>query len=144
MKRVLLAACVVATVAAGCNRPTAGDSAYNNSGASAMAPGAAAGAGAATGSSGTDTASPGTAAPVAPVASQSEGNAITDTVTTGRVKAAFGGDSGLKGSDISVRTENGVVVLGGTVVSQDQATAATQLAQRQEGVARVDNQIAVR
>jgi len=71
-------------------------------------------------------------------------NAVTDTVLTGKVKAAIASDSSLKDNDISVKTENGVVTLSGTVKSQDQVTLATALAQRQEGVSRVESQVTVR
>jgi osmotically-inducible protein OsmY len=50
----------------------------------------------------------------------------------------------MKDSDVSVSTDNGVVTLSGTVKSQDQVTIATNLAQRQEGVNRVESQLAVR
>ena len=49
----------------------------------------------------------------------------------------------MKDSDISVKTENGLVTLTGTVKSEDQVTLASALAQRQEGVNRVENQVAV-
>jgi hyperosmotically inducible protein len=70
--------------------------------------------------------------------------AMSETITTGKVKAAIAADSGLKDSDISVTTNNGVVTLSGTVKSQDQVAIATNLAQRQEGVSKVETQIAVR
>jgi hyperosmotically inducible protein len=69
---------------------------------------------------------------------------VSDTLVTGKVKAAIGADSGMKDADISVKTENGVVTLDGTVKSQDQVTLASALAQRQEGVSRVENQVAVK
>ena len=50
----------------------------------------------------------------------------------------------MKDSDISVTTNNGVVTLTGTVKSQDQVSIATNLAQRQEGVQRVESNISVR
>lgn len=71
-------------------------------------------------------------------------NVVSDTLLTGKVKAAIATDSGMKDSDISVKSENGVVTLSGTVKSPDQATLASALAQRQEGVSRVENQIAVK
>jgi osmotically-inducible protein OsmY len=50
----------------------------------------------------------------------------------------------LKDTDISVTTNNGVVTLTGTAKSQDQVGLATNLAQRQEGVSKVETQIVVR
>ena len=70
--------------------------------------------------------------------------AVGETVTTGKIKAAIAADPGMKDSDVSVSTSNGVVTLTGTVKSQDQVTIATNLAQRQEGVSRVDSQLVVR
>ena len=70
--------------------------------------------------------------------------AMSETLTTGKVKAAIAADTGLKDTDISVKTDNGVVTLGGTVKSQDQVSIATSLAQKQDGVTRVDSQITVR
>ena len=65
-------------------------------------------------------------------------NAVTDTVTTGKVKAAIASENGLKDSDLNVSTEGGVVKISGTVKSNDQIALATSIAQRQEGVSRVD------
>jgi hyperosmotically inducible protein len=146
MKRALLAGSAIALVAlAGCDRS---NTAYNNSGASASsAPGAAMST-PSTSASGSDPASPAAAgtsavaantAPAAPA-----GNVVADTVTTGKVQSALAADSGLKDSDITVTTNNGVVVLTGTAKSQDQVTMASNLAQRQEGVSRVDSQVVVR
>jgi hyperosmotically inducible protein len=70
--------------------------------------------------------------------------AVSETLTTGTETAAIAADSGLKDSDISVTTNNGVVTLSGTVKSQDQVGIAANLAQRQEGVTKVDTQIVVR
>jgi len=71
-------------------------------------------------------------------------NVVTDTLITGKVKTAITADNGMKDSDISVKTENGLVTLTGTVKSPDQVTLAAALAQRQEGVSRVENQVAVK
>jgi hyperosmotically inducible protein len=71
-------------------------------------------------------------------------NVVADTIVTGKVKAAIAADSGMKDSDISVKTENGIVTLTGNVKSPDQVTLAAALAQRQEGVSRVENQVAVK
>ena len=50
----------------------------------------------------------------------------------------------MKDAYISVKTENGVVSLSGTVKSGDQITLASSLAQRQEGVNRVETTVAVK
>ena len=71
-------------------------------------------------------------------------NAVSDTLITGKVKAAITADNGMKDADISVKTENGNVTLTGSVKSPEQVTLAAALAQRQEGVNRVENQVAVK
>ena len=68
-------------------------------------------------------------------------DAISDTVITGRIKAAILGDPGMAGADVSVNTDHGVVILAGSVKSFDQAGIASAYAQRQDGVMRVDNQL---
>ena len=70
--------------------------------------------------------------------------AVSETVTTGKIKAAIAADSAMKDTDISVTTKDGIVTLGGTVKSQDQVSIATNLAQRQDGVQRVESNISVR
>ncbi|MDQ3025553.1 MAG: BON domain-containing protein [Pseudomonadota bacterium] len=68
-------------------------------------------------------------------------DAISDTVITGRIKAAILGDPGMAGADVSVNTDHGVVILAGSVKSYDQAGIASAYAQRQDNVMRVDNQL---
>jgi osmotically-inducible protein OsmY len=60
------------------------------------------------------------------------------------VKAAIATEPGLKDAEIIAKTDGGMVVLTGTAKSQDQIALASNLAQRQEGVSRVDTQIAVK
>jgi osmotically-inducible protein OsmY len=69
---------------------------------------------------------------------------VADTATTGKVKLALANEPNLKDADISVKTDSGVVTLSGTAKSQDQVTTAQSVAQKQEGVNRVEVQIAVR
>lgn len=66
---------------------------------------------------------------------------LTDTVITGKIKAAILSDPGMAGADVSVNTDHGVVILAGMVKSQEQAALASAHAQRQDGVMRVDNQL---
>jgi hyperosmotically inducible protein len=70
-------------------------------------------------------------------------DAINDSIITARVKAAILADPGMAGSDVSVNTDHGVVSLTGIIKSQEQAAIASAYAQRQDGVMRVDNQLAV-
>lgn len=125
---------------AACDRPTTQTTAANGSTASTST----------TPSPSTSTATPDAASPNAPAtANMAPGpagdasGAVSETVTTGKIKAAITSDAGLKDSDISVTTQNGVVTLSGTAKSQDQVSMATALAQRQDGVVRVENNIAV-
>jgi len=85
-----------------------------------------------------------TAAAATPVTGTDSKNVVTDTLVTGKVKTAITADNAMKDADIAVKTENGVVTLTGTAKSPDQITLASALAQRQEGVSRVENQVAVK
>lgn len=148
MKRLIPLVAIIAlagAAATGCDRPKT--TSYNNSGASAT-PGSSTTTtttttpSSSTTPSSTDTASTSNTASTSSsgMASNPSGaNAVTDTVTTGKVKAAFASENGLKDSDINVATEGGVVKLSGTVKSQDQIALAQDVAQRQEGVTRVDS-----
>jgi hypothetical protein len=79
------------------------------------------------------------AAPSPPVKT----DAINDTLITSRIKAGILSDPGMAGSDVSVNTDHGVVNLTGLVKSQEQAAIASAHAQSQDGVMRVDSQLAV-
>ena len=153
MRIVTSAALAIAALAlAACDRPATQSTAYNNSGSSATAGSSTP---ATTPSSSpsptTSTTTPDTAAPNAPAtASMAPGpagdatGAVSETITTGKIKAAIAADAGLKDTDISVTTNNGVVTLSGTAKSQDQISAATALAQRQDGVTKVETNVAVK
>ena len=67
--------------------------------------------------------------------------ALSDRVITARIRAALLADEGMRGADVSVNTEHGVVVLAGNVKSYEQVGIASAYAQRQDGVMRVDNQL---
>jgi len=73
--------------------------------------------------------------------SDSVGAAIGDTTITTKVKAKFLADKRLKGSDISVETDNGVVKLTGNALSASAKDAADDLASNVSGVKSVDNNI---
>ena len=70
-------------------------------------------------------------------------DALNDTVISSRIKAALLSDPGMTGSDVSVNTDRGVVSLTGAIKSQEQSAIASAHAQRQDGVMRVDNHLAV-
>jgi hyperosmotically inducible protein len=70
-------------------------------------------------------------------------DALSDAVITGKIKAAILTDPGMAGADVSVNTDRGVVSLAGTVRSQEQTAIASAHAQREDGVMRVDNHLAM-
>ncbi len=133
----VLALAVTAALTTACDRPKTQSTAYNNSGASATP--------------GSTTTTTTTTAPVVPsTATMAPGpagdatGAVSETLTTGKVKAAIAADPGMKDSDVSVTTNNGVVMLAGTVKSQDQISIATNLAQKMDGVNKVESSITVK
>jgi hyperosmotically inducible protein len=71
------------------------------------------------------------------------GQAIDDASITASIKGKYLVDDTLKGLDISVDTEQGVVTLTGPVQSDTAKELATQIAENVEGVVRVDNQLTV-
>lgn len=71
------------------------------------------------------------------------GQAIDDATITAAVKSKYLLDDTLKGLQISVDTEQGVVSLTGTVQNDAAKELATQIAQGTEGVVRVDNQLTI-
>src|ERR1043166_982636 len=66
--------------------------------------------------------------------STSVGQGLDDTVITGKIKTKFVGDEQVKATDINVTTNNGVVVLEGTVPSAIAKRRALTLARETEGV----------
>lgn len=82
------------------------------------------------------------AAPDSTDSSATVGAAIGDAAITTKVKAKFATDDRLKGSDVSVTTNNGVVTLTGSASSSTAKEAAETLASNVSGVHRVNNQLA--
>ena len=72
------------------------------------------------------------------------GQYLDDTAITTKVKAAFTEDKSIKGRDISVRTDHGVVDLTGTVSSKGQSDHATELATQVKSVKAVHNNLTIR
>jgi hyperosmotically inducible protein len=68
---------------------------------------------------------------------------LSDAAIDGRIKASIQRDPGMAGADVSVHTDRGVVNLTGTVKSQEQTAIASAHAQRQDGVMRIDNHLAM-
>ena len=81
------------------------------------------------------------AAPRAPSAPLPSPEALTDSAITNRILAALQGDPAMRGADVSINTDKGVVVLSGTVKSHEQTGVASAHAQSQDGVLRVDNHL---
>lgn len=72
------------------------------------------------------------------------GEAITDAWITAKVKWFYVGEASLKGSDITVETNNHAVTLKGTVGTAAAKTRAIELAKDTDGVSRVDDQLVVK
>ena len=71
------------------------------------------------------------------------GQYLDDATITAKVKAAFAGDQWIQGRDISVRTDNRVVDLTGTVKSKDESDRATELATKVSSVRAVHNNLTI-
>jgi hyperosmotically inducible protein len=71
------------------------------------------------------------------------GEYLDDATITAKVKAGFAEDKGVKGRDISVRTDHGVVDLSGTVSSAKESDRATALATNIKSVKAVHNNLKV-
>jgi hyperosmotically inducible protein len=71
------------------------------------------------------------------------GQYLDDASITTKVKASFAEDKWVKGRDISVRSDHGVVDLTGNVNSKDESKRATDLATTVTGVRAVHNNLTV-
>ena len=71
------------------------------------------------------------------------GQYVDDAAITANVKAAFAKDKWVKGMDISVRTDHGVVDLTGNVKSKHESDRATKLATKVKSVTAVHNNLTV-
>lgn len=69
--------------------------------------------------------------------------AISDAVIAAKIGAQLMADPAMRGADVSVNAEHGVVMLVGNVKSYEQVGIASGYAQREDGVMRVDNQLAL-
>lgn len=84
------------------------------------------------------------AAAAAGTAADKAGDAVSDSAVTGKVKAMLLADSEVKGTDISVETDKGEVMLSGFVESQAQIDKAATLAGGVEGVQKVNNKLEIK
>ena len=71
------------------------------------------------------------------------GQYLDDATITTKVKASFAEDKWVKGRDIGVRTDHGVVDLTGNVNSKDESDRATALATKVKSVRAVHNNLIV-
>ncbi len=71
------------------------------------------------------------------------GQYFDDASITTKVKMAFTEDKWIKGRDISVRTDHGVVDLTGNVNSKDESDRATELATKVKSVQAVHNNLTI-
>jgi hyperosmotically inducible protein len=71
------------------------------------------------------------------------GEYLDDATITAKVKASFAEDKLVKGRNISVRTDKGVVDLTGTVNSTNESDRATALATKVKAVKAVHNNLKV-
>ncbi|MCL4812441.1 MAG: BON domain-containing protein [Vicinamibacteraceae bacterium] len=84
-----------------------------------------------------------TAGQKAEQAAKDTGNAVSDSWITTKIKAKFIGEDALKGSDIDVDTENGVVTLKGRVAAEAGRTRAKAIAKDTDGVKSVVDRLVV-
>lgn len=129
MKLYVLSAVALASVLAitGCNR-TSDQTALPGDGKTSQAP---------TPQSNAPSGAPGSAESMGAGA----GAAIDDATVTAKVKAALAATDGISGTDISVETQQGTVILSGKVADATQSQRAAQVAQAVEGVRSVDNRL---
>jgi osmotically-inducible protein OsmY len=71
------------------------------------------------------------------------GEERTDTGITTQVQSRFYAEGDIRGRDITVRTNDGVVTLTGTVENEETRRKAVNVAQAVEGVTRVDDRLRV-
>jgi hyperosmotically inducible protein len=72
------------------------------------------------------------------------GQAIDDTAITTSIKSKYLADDTLKGRDISVKTEHGVVTLTGAVENEAASQHAVEIAKAADGVVTVNNSLTIK
>lgn len=68
---------------------------------------------------------------------------VDDSWITSKVKSEMIVDKSVKGSDINVKTNRGVVTLSGTVATSNESNKAVEIAQGIKGVKSVENDIRI-
>lgn len=82
---------------------------------------------------------PGAGAPSPAEPGRTVGQTLDDAGITAKVKASLLASPDVKGTDVNVNTEKGVVQLSGSLDAQSQIDRAVQIARGVEGVKQVDN-----
>jgi hypothetical protein len=75
---------------------------------------------------------------------QSTGDAVSDSMVTSRVKSALLSDNLVSGTDVSVETYGGKVMLSGYVDAKNQIERAVEIAKGIEGVKQVVNKLEIK
>ncbi len=76
--------------------------------------------------------------PILSLASSNVGNAIDDSVITGKIKASMAMNEITHATTITIETNDGIVTLKGTVDSETEATEAIEIAESTVGVKNVN------
>lgn len=77
-------------------------------------------------------------------ATKSDGNMMSDSTITAKIKSKYVSDSGIKGRNVHVSTNNGEVTLTGEVTSNEMREKAVTTARNTEGVREVNSELKVR
>ena len=75
---------------------------------------------------------------------RSAGEYVDDKILTGKIKASFAADPVVAAHQINVDVRQGIVLLSGFVDTAEQKSKAQELARKEGGVQKVDNQIEVK
>ena len=140
--KAALLAVLLSVAFAGCQRQGA-DTTTGQSGATGSASGSSGSAGSTAGGAPATTGPAGSSG-ASSTQGSSVGNVVDDSVITTKVKTALMADSEIKGSDISVETNKGEVMLSGFVGNQAQIDKAIKVASAVDGVRGVENKMTVK
>lgn len=134
--KTLMIIFALGAVVAGCERREADQSGAQSSGATSS-PGSES-------RSGGGSSSGATGATGAYGGSGSAGRAIDDSVITTKAKSALLADTTVKGTDIDVETDRGIVTLSGMVDNERQRDRAASIVRGIDGVKSVENKMTVK
>lgn len=129
----LLILFVFGAALSGCERRAADDAGTQSSGSQSMS----------SGSESSGASRPGSAAESGSTA-QRAGRAIDDSVITTKAKSALLADTTVKGTEINVDTNKGVVTLSGTADTDQQRERAASIVRGIDGVKSVENKVTLK